>query len=249
MSKLRSLFSSFASKARHFTLSTPVAIILASLILGGSHIVYGLISQSTPGTQTTSFTGKPIDGTDYVEGKTNSKVVVVEYSDPECPYCISLHPTMKQLRTDYGDKIAFVYRHFPLTQIHPHAYDEAKAIACAGTLGGKEKYYEYIDALFGYKAPLQTQQNPSPQLPASGKEDIAKNVGLDSAAFKRCEEDQATATAIDSSINDGIQAGVQGTPSSFVLLKEKKGYKVIAFIDGARQYEYFKAAIDQALAE
>jgi protein-disulfide isomerase len=105
-------------------------------------------------------------------------------------------------------------------------------------------FYDYIDALFGYKFNNQTTQ-----LPATGKEDIAGNVGLDKTAFLNCEKDQKTATTIDASLNDGAQAGVQGTPTSFVLRKEKDGYRVVATIDGARPYEYIKAAIDQALAE
>lgn len=242
MSKLRTYISNLAAS---FQMTTPVAIIMASLILGGSHVAYALIlSSNASAPQTTLFTGKPIDATDYIEGNAESDVIVIEYSDSECPYCVTLHPTLKQLRTDYAEQIAFVYRHFPLTQIHPQAYDEAKAITCAGTLGGAKKYYEYIDNIFGYKASNQTTQ-----LPVGGRENIAKNIGLDLAAFKKCEQDQATATAVDVSINDGIQAGVQGTPASFVLLKTRKGYEVVAMIEGARQYEYFKAAIDQALAE
>jgi protein-disulfide isomerase len=190
------------------------------------------------------FAGKPLDDKDHIEGNAKSDIIVVEYSDPECPFCVQLHPTLKQIRNEYESKVAFVYRYFPLTQIHPHSYDESKAIACAATIGGTKKFYEYIDALFGYKSAQQTTQ-----LPATGKEDIAANVGLDRAAFLTCEKDQATSATIDASLSDGVQAGVQGTPTSYVLQKTSKGYKIIATIDGARPYEYIKAAVDQALAE
>jgi protein-disulfide isomerase len=244
MSKLHTIFSSIQHRARSFTLSTPVAIILAALVLGGSHIAYGVVTSSGSSSAPVSmFTGRPVDATDLVEGNAKSQVYVVEYSDPECPFCISAHPSVKQLRTEYGDKVAFVYRHFPLTQIHPHSYDESKAIACAATLGGKESFYDYIDQIYGYKSSNQTTQ-----LPPTGKEDIAASVGLDKDAFLKCESDEATANTIDTSINDGVQAGVQGTPTTFVLLKTKKGLQVVATIDGARPYSYFKAAIDQAIA-
>jgi protein-disulfide isomerase len=244
MSQIHSLFAKIQAFFRTFTLTTPVAIVIAALILGASHVAYGMVA-STASNQAPAamFAGKPLDDKDYIEGDASSDVIVVEYSDPECPFCVQLHPTMKQIRNEYEDRVAFAYRYFPLTQIHPHSYDESKAIACAATLGGTKGFYEYIDALFGYKSAQQTTQ-----LPATGKEDIAANIGLDRNAFLACEKDQATAETIDASLNDGIQAGVQGTPTSFVLQKTKKGYAVIATIDGARPYEYIKAAIDQALA-
>lgn len=218
---------------------------MGSLILGGSHIIYGALADSgSPQAATVMFSGKPIDSKDYVEGNAKSKVFVVEYSDPECPFCVSLYPSLKQIRNEYKDKVAFIYRHFPLTQIHPHSFEESKAVACAGTLGGGAKFYEYVDAIYGYKSANQTTQ-----LPATGKIDLALNIGLDKTAFTKCLQDPATDNLINASINDGVQAGVQGTPSTFILLQTKKGYQVVTMVDGARPYEYVKAAIDQALAE
>jgi protein-disulfide isomerase len=244
MSKLRNFLSSIEHSISSFTLTTPKAIIIGAIIIGISHVAYGYVTSSTGSSAVSMFAGRPIDNTDFVEGKENAKVFVVEYSDPECPYCINLHPTLKQIRNEYADKVAFVYRHFPLTQIHPNAFDESKAIACAGKLGGKVGFYDYIDKLYGYKS--ETRQV---QLPATGKEDIAGHVGLDKDAFLACLSDQSIADSIDASMQDGVQAGVQGTPSTFVLEKTRKGYEIVAFVDGARPYEYIKAAIDQALSQ
>jgi protein-disulfide isomerase len=247
MSHIRTFFYSISHTLKRlftsFTLTTPLAIIIASLIIGGSHIIYGTIAGGVATAPTALFTGKPIDNTDHIEGSEKSKVVVIEYSDPECPFCVTLYPVLKQVRNEYTDKIAFIYRHFPLTQIHPHAFDESKAIACAGTVGGGDKFYEYMDAVYGYKSANQTTQ-----LPATGKTDLALGIGLDKTAFENCLADPATNNTIDASVNDGAQAGVQGTPSTFVLLKTKKGYETIAMIDGARPYEYVKAAIEEALS-
>jgi protein-disulfide isomerase len=151
---------------------------------------------------------------------------------------------MKQLRNEYKDKVNFVYRHYPLTQIHPHAFDESKAIVCAQSVGGNSKALEYIDAIYGYKSAKQDTK-----LPATGKEDFAKNIGLDITAFSACMNNQKTADDVTASMSDGGAAGVQGTPTSFVLIKTRKGYEQVALIDGARPYTYFKAAIDQALAQ
>jgi protein-disulfide isomerase len=144
---------------KSITLTTPIAIIIGAIIISLGLMGYGLITKgSTPTSPSTMFKGKTIEKSDYVEGKENSKVVVIEYSDPECPYCISLSPTMKQLRTEYSDKVAFVYRHFPLSN-HANAFGESKAIECAGILGGSQKYFAYIDALFEYKNSKQNQTN------------------------------------------------------------------------------------------
>ncbi len=235
---------SFRHTLSTFRLTTPIAIIIAACILAGSHIAYGFIIRDS-GTKTESslFTGKPIDDKDFIEGNVDSNVMIVEYSDPECPYCVTLHPTLKQIRTDYAEKIGFVYRHFPLTQIHPNAFDESKAIACAGAINGTKGFYAYIDALYGYKLSNQTTQ-----LPATGIADLAKNGGLNPSTFAACMQAEDTALTVDTSVNDGVQAGVEGTPSSFILVKTKKGLEVVAMLDGARPYEYIQAAVEEALS-
>jgi protein-disulfide isomerase len=230
--------------SRKVVLSTPLAIIIGAVIVAVGLVAYGLITRTGgTATPTTVFAGRAIDSTDFVEGNTKSKVIVVEYSDPECPFCVQVHPSMKQIRTEYESKIGFVYRYFPLTQIHPHAYDESRALFCAGKVGGKDMFFSYIDTLFGYKT-----TNKTTQLPATGKEDLAKQVGIDTAGFANCMASQESRTAIDNSTADGIAAGVQGTPASFVLVKTRKGYEVVSMIDGARPYSYIKAAVDEALS-
>lgn len=230
---------------RLFVFNTPTAVILGAIIIGASILGYGFIMRDGQNTTAMAmFMGKPIDQTkDIVEGNQKSKVIIVEYSDPECPFCVTVYPTMKQIRNEYSGKVSFVYRHFPLTQIHSHAFDESKAVACAYSMGGSKKAMEYIDAIYGYKSSKQTTQ-----LTATGKEDLAKGIGLDAGAFTTCVNAQTTADTITASMNDGVAAGVQGTPSTFILIKNRKGYQVLTMIDGARPYAYFKAAIDQALA-
>lgn len=97
------------------------------------------------------FAGRTVDDNDLQEVGAPTKVYVVEYSDAECPFCTRLHPTMKEIRTEYADKISFVYRNFPLTSIHQHAQKEAEMISCVGKLGGAKAYYKFIDASFDWK--------------------------------------------------------------------------------------------------
>ena len=223
-------------------LSTPLAIIIGAIILGTSHIVYGLVVTRAPQAATQLFKGRPIDANDYVTGNTNSNVLLVEYSDTECPYCAQLYPTIAKIKEEYASSVGFVYRYFPLTQIHPHSFEEARAVYCVGKSVGTKKRDEYINSIFTYKIGKKNMV-----LPDGGKEALAKNVGVDDKTFTACMASQESENVVGTSINDGIAAGVQGTPSTFILVKRKSGYEVVAQADGARPYEYFKSVLDDAL--
>ena len=92
-------------------MTTPVAIILAAVILSVSHVAYGfIISQPGVAAPTTAFKGRAIDESDLATGNTKSKVVLVEYSDTECPFCAQVHPTLQKIKQEYASKLGFVYR-------------------------------------------------------------------------------------------------------------------------------------------
>ena len=251
MNKINLFLTKLAHRIKRIPLTTQTAIIIGSIIIAFSIIISSFIirenlpailGEVSPTSNKNIFAGKSVDELDYVEGNTKSNIVVIAYSDPECPYCVSLYPTLKQIRKEYEGKVSFVYRHFPLTQIHSHAFDESRAISCAGIIGGTKKYYEYIDAIYGYKSDHQTNQ-----LTGTTKENLAHAVGIDDTKFASCMSNNQTANEVTESINDGIKAGVQGTPSTFILINNKKGYTISSMVDGARPYEYVKAAIDEAL--
>lgn len=84
-------------------------------------------------------------GTSSVRGKTGASVTVIEFSDFQCPFCTRVSPTVKKVLSDYGDKITFVYKHFPLVSIHPRAHIAAQAAECAKDQG---KFWEFHDQLF-----------------------------------------------------------------------------------------------------
>lgn len=227
---------------RRFTLTTPLAIIIGAVLIAGGLVVHGLVSGGSgdPTIALETFTGKTVKEDTYKEGK--GKVYVVEYSDAECPYCILFHPAIKQLRTDYKDKITYLYRNFPLTSIHEHALAEAKDISCAGSLGGNDVYFKYITALFDKK----TTDNRF-LLPGQA-EDLAKSFGIDVNKFTECTKSPATETEVMQSTQDGVNAGVNATPTTFILVAGKDGaLKILKSIPGAANYSYIKAAVDQAL--
>ena len=93
---------------------------------------------------------KPVTGEDHIRGDVNASVKVIEFSDFECPFCKSFHASMKQVMQSYtkDGKVAWVYRHFPIDQLHSKARKEAQAAECAGELGGNNAFWSFADGLF-----------------------------------------------------------------------------------------------------
>lgn len=87
---------------------------------------------------------------DHVLGNPNADVLIIEYSDTECPFCKQFHETMHQVMDQYGKdgKVAWVYRHSPIDQLHPKARKEAEALECANEQGGNDAFWKYADKLF-----------------------------------------------------------------------------------------------------
>lgn len=240
---MKHAISKITHAMKHFTLSLPASIVIGSIIISAGLVGYGYVTGGVQKAPTQMFAGSPITEKDFVFGKKDSKVIVIEYSDTECPYCISLHPTIKQIQAAYGDKVAYVYRHFPLTQIHPGAFDEARAISCAGKIAGDEGYYAFMNNLFDYK-----YENRTTQLQKGKIADVVKKTNLDQKTFDACMASQETAPIVNEHQQDGTIAGVQGTPATFVLLKTRKGLEIVAGIDGAQPQPVFNAAIEEALS-
>ena len=187
---------------------------------------------------------KPVSGDDHIRGNANAPVKVVEFSDFECPFCKSFHASMKQVMNDYekDGKLAWVYRHFPLDQLHSKARKEAQAAECAAELGGNKAFWAYADRLFEI-APSNNRLDLA-QLPI-----VAKDTGLDQAKFETClagdQRGGKFATHIEANVQDAMASGGTGTPYSLVI--GAKGH--IFPVNGAMPYQAVKAIIDAALKE
>jgi protein-disulfide isomerase len=93
---------------------------------------------------------KPASKDDHIRGSLDAKVKIIEYSDLQCPFCARHHPVMKQLESAYSpDDFAWIYRHFPLSSIHPNAQPLAEASECASEIGGNNGFWAFIDKVFG----------------------------------------------------------------------------------------------------
>jgi protein-disulfide isomerase len=199
----------------------PVAFLLG---IGAGYLLWGASSTSAEGAIGAAF--NPV-GDDPAFGPEDAPVTIVEFSDYQCPYCIMWHEQVyHQLISNYGNKIRFVYRDFPLTQIHPGAEPSAEAADCANE---QDKYWEYHDALF----------SGNYDLTRDGFLKIASDLGMDTQAFTTCIDSGKYASEVQSDLQDGSSIGVQSTPTFFI-----NGFQVV----GAQPYSTFKNVIDQILA-
>jgi protein-disulfide isomerase len=172
-------------------------------------------------------------------GRTDAPVTVIEFSDYECPFCQRFFATtLPAIKREYVDagKVRYVFRDYPLDQLHPRARKAAEAAHCAGEQG---QYWEMHDALFRSPAALAL-----PQLV-----EHARSIGLDGAKFDECLASGRHAARIERGLTDGAAAGVRGTPG-FVIGRTTAGDVVEGTpIRGAQPLETFRRIIDQMLAQ
>ncbi len=164
---------------------------------------------------------------DHIRGNKDAKVTVVEFSDFECPFCQRFAPSVKQALDQYGDKIRFVYKHFPLDSIHPQARPAAEASECAAAQG---KFWEFHDALFANQDQLSSAYYPQ----------LAQELGLNVTNFNKCLTEGTYRQKVQDDYQAGVAAGVRGTPHTLV-----NGIAV----SGAVPFETLAAQIDAALAQ
>ena len=170
---------------------------------------------------------------DHIRGSKDAQIVLVEYSDYECPYCKAFHPTMQQLTKDYGNKVAWVFRNYPLS-FHPKAEKSAEGAECAAELGGNDAFWKYTDAVYTQMPGLELSQLP----------DVAKSIGIDATKFKTCLDSGKYADKVKNDENGGVAGGVQGTPGTFVIGKNGK----TDFINGANPVDQAKQIIDKVIS-
>jgi len=225
-------------------LTIPVAIIVAGIIVAIAVIYASPRNQNNTTSDSVvanigSQTGidiKSIDNGDHIFGNPNAPIKIVEFSDTECPFCASFHPTMKRIVKDYNGKIAWVYRHFPLDSIHPKARKEAEATECAAEIGGNNAFWEYLNRIFEI-TPSNNGLDPAELF------NVAEYIGLDRATFGECLNSGKYAAEVEKDYRDAIASGAQGTPYSIVIAPE--GQK--SLINGAQSYSVIKQMLDDIL--
>jgi protein-disulfide isomerase len=172
--------------------------------------------------------------TDFVLGDASkAEVVIFEYSDSDCPFCSRFHETIKTLASTYGDRIAFVYRFYPLDQLHPNARTEALALACVGSISGNQSFWNYLDKV------MSVTLTPSSNLTVLTT--FAREESIDTDDFESCVRSGRFDDRVQADIDEGASIGVRGTPYS-IAVSQKSGQQLV--IPGALGVEDVSRIID-----
>lgn len=207
------------------SLSVPVAIIAAGIIVAaavffsrGSSLSVLNSENNQVKTQiakTPSINLAGVKATDHLLGNPDAKIVLMEYADLECPACKYFDPILQQVMTDYGKsgEVAWVFRNFPIKELHPKAPHEAEAAECVAELGGNQKYWNFINKIYDV-TPANNGLDPA-QLPI-----IAAGVGVDKDQFNTCLNSGKKTAIVQADYDSGVTAGVGGTPTSYLILNK-----------------------------
>ncbi|MBP9701512.1 MAG: DsbA family protein [Candidatus Pacebacteria bacterium] len=173
-------------------------------------IIWGTVEGIKKGAKTTGLLKVPVTAQDWQKGATSSDIVLVEYSDFQCPACAAFEPVIKEIVAEFP-KLTFVYRHFPLIMIHQNADLAAGASEAAGNQG---KFWEMHDLLF------EKQKDWEFATTSQIFSDYAATLQLDIEKFNTDITSTETRKKINEMYRGGVQAGVSGTPTFFLNGKQ-----------------------------
>jgi protein-disulfide isomerase len=191
-----------------------------------------IVKKNTPIQKVETSKVLPINKLDHVRGGDSAKVTIIEYSDLDCPYCALLHGTLQTLVDEYDGEVAWVYRHFPLTALHPNAEIAAQVSECVAAKGGDEAFWKFVDGYFS--------------------EDIGKDfskikatTGVAYEDLTACLEAETYKNKIASQAKNAKDTGGTGTPWS-ILIGPNGTHTTIT---GAQPIAVWQAEIDALLHE
>ena len=222
--------------ADKFEISTPVAVIIAGVIIAGA-IVYtnahpsqqvAAAGQNAPAA--TAHVVAP-SAQDHIIGSPTAPVVLVEYSDFQCPFCSMVYPTLKTIVDNSGGQVAWVMRNYPLKEIHPQANGAANAAECIAAQLGNKGWWEYADAVFTNQAALT---------PGYSRQ-LAQQFGADMTKYDSCVASSTYQDKIDAERADAENSGGNGTPFTVVW---GKGGQVQVPVSGAVPQAQFESVIN-----
>ena len=169
----------------------------------------------------------PDESTDHIHGPATASVTVVEYGDFECPSCFQAHTALKVMLPHFGPQLRFVFRHFPLREVHPHAELAAEAAEAAGAQG---KFWPMYELLFTHQQHLKEKHLL----------DYAGQVGLDLPRFQNEMNDHVYLQRVQENMQGGRHLGVRSTPAVYV-----NG----VFTDVSFGLQHLHEAIEKALSQ
>ncbi|MFA6278645.1 MAG: thioredoxin domain-containing protein [Candidatus Paceibacterota bacterium] len=219
------------------SLTIPVAIIFGGIVVAGA-VYLSLRHTTVPSATGNPALVRPVSSSDHILGNPAARVMIVEYSDFDCTFCKGFHETLNQIIANEGASgdVAWVFREFPLTEIHPNAMPNARAAECAAQAAGNDAFWKFTDALFANQ-PIDPAKYGT----------IAAAAGIRSDDFATCYA--AASSTLDARITadrqNALDMGASGTPFSLILVRGKAP----VVMAGGYSYDAVKLLIDQALAQ
>lgn len=216
----------------------PIAIVLAGLIIGGAiYLKNPSLPPTTGEPELVLEKLRPVERDDHIRGQASAPIVVLEYSDLECPFCKNFNQTMQKIMSEFGPtgQVAWVYRHFPL-QIHSQAQVEAMATECVAELAGEEAFWSYHDKIFEI-----TPSNNGLDLTQLPK--LATELGIKLDDFNNCLNSNRHADRVENDLKNAIESGGTGTPFNLIIDREGKPH----YLGGAIPLEELRGLINSLL--
>ena len=152
----------------------------------------------------------PVGPRDHAQGPADAPVTLVEYGDYQCPYCAKAHPVLKALQARLGDQLRFVFRNFPLSQIHPDALPAAVAAESVAQLAGPQAFWAMHDLIFEHQRDSADALQPPKLL------GYAAEAGADAGQVARHLDSAELAARVREDFMSGVRSGVNGTPTFFI---------------------------------
>lgn len=223
----------------------PVSILVAGGLIAGAVLYSGATGNAGPaaaGQQAAAGAAADVSAADLADddaalGNPDAPVTIVEFSDFQCPFCRRFwKETLSQIKREYlaTGKAKFIYRDFPLSQIHPGAMPAAQAAECARE---QDKFWEMHDVIFEEQ---EKRGQGTVDLAAEDVKKWAAMIGLNAASFNQCLDSGKYKQEVEKDLADGASAGVTGTPATFINGR---------LITGAQPFAAFKTVIDEELAK
>jgi protein-disulfide isomerase len=190
-------------------------------------------------TDTLSSTPKPVTEEDYIRGNPNAPILIIEYSDYDCPFCKQYHVTLNRIIDEYGltGKVAWVYRQFPIAQLHPNSPKVSQAALCVGEIGGNDAFWTFTDLIFEEREVGEATNVV--RIP-----DYVEASGVDREAYVNCMDSGSTVAKVESSVEDAFNIGARGTPYTVLVVGNQQ-----AVINGAQPYETVKGIVDNLIGQ
>lgn len=228
------------------SIAVPIAIVIGfgliavAIFLSGSNASAPAPATNTVGSTDTAQPAAamaPVTADDHIRGNPNAPILLVEYSDYDCPFCKNFHDTLTRVMAEYGTqgKVAWVYRQFPLQQLHPNAPLIAHASECVAELGGNDAFWKFTDLVFN-------ERGTNEQTNMTKISDFAVSAGVDKTAFESCNESGRHQDDVTNDLQDAVATGGRGTPHTIVLVGDQQ-----AVITGAQPYSEVKRILDNLI--